>query len=345
MKKKILSALNYLVFFSIGIALIWWQISKMTQDEKTQFVLSLKNLNYFYVIIIVLMGLLSHYIRALRWKLLIDPMGKTSARNAFYAVMIGYLGNTFVPRAGEILRASILSRYEKIPVAKLLGTVIVERLFDMICYLLFIILTVLVQLELVREFVSGKIKDIIFSDVGMPVWQKLLILMAAALAVYFFFRWFFKRYSQNKLVARIIQVWKGLKEGLTTIFHLKKKNAFLIYSLFIWALYMFQIYLGFRTMEATAHLGVGAAMSVLTLSTLAMIISPGGLGAFPVAVQQVLLVYHVENISFGWLVWGVNTIIIILAGSLSFVLMTYQNRNTKPDTPALAEEMNESGAI
>lgn len=327
MKKKILSALNYLLFFSIGVALVWWQISKMTASEKTQFVQSLKNLNYFYVFIIVLMGLLSHYFRALRWKLLIDPIGKTSVRNSFYAVMIGYLGNAFVPRAGEILRASILSRYEKIPVSKLLGTVIVERLFDMVCYLLFIVLTVLVQIELIKGFVSGKIKDIIFSDTGLPIWQKFLILVVAALAAYFFFKWFFNKFSNIKLVAKLIQLWKGLKEGLTTIFHLRKKNAFLIYSVLIWALYMFQIYLGFRTMEATAHLGVGAAMSVLTLSTLAMIIAPGGLGAFPVAVQQVLLVYHVENISFGWLVWGANTIIILIAGSLSFILITYQNRN------------------
>lgn len=301
----------------------------MTEDEKTQFVNSLKNLNYFYVVIIMFMGLFSHYIRALRWKLLIDPIGKVSKRNSFYAVMIGYLGNTFVPRAGEILRATVLSKYEKVPVTKLLGTVIVERAFDMVCYVFIVILTVLVQIDVVREFVSGKLQTILFSNDGPPLWQKILIPIVVILLLFFLTSWFFKKFADNKIVAKIIQLWNGLKEGLTTIFHLKKKNTFLFHSFLIWVLYLSEIYLGFRTMEITSPLGIGAAMSVLTLSTIAMIISPGGLGAFPIAVQQVLLVYNVDNISFGWLVWGVNTIIIIVFGCISFILMTYQNRKPK----------------
>lgn len=336
MKKKILSILKYLIFLFIGGGLVWWQVSGMSEVEKQQFVTSLQNAKYIYVLPIVVMGLLSHYFRALRWKLLIDPIKKVSPANSFYATLIGYLGNTFVPRAGEVLRCTMLGKYEHIPFSKLIGTVIVERVFDLLCFVLFIFLTVVVQLDVVGSFVSEKL-DVIFSTgAGSSLWLKLAIFAGSLALLYLFVNWFLKTYSDNKFVVRFKELRNELKEGLGTILRLKKKAGFLLYTFLIWAMYLLQIYLGFQTIDVTAHLGIGAAMSVLTLSTLAMIISPGGLGAFPVAVQQVLLVYHVNNISFGWLVWGVNTAIIIIAGSISFILITYQNRKIyekgRPDT-------------
>ena len=327
MKKKIISILKYAIFLTIGIALVWWQISKMTSAEKEQFITSLQDANYIYVIPIVIMGLLSHFFRALRWKLLIDPIGKVSVSNSFYATLSGYLGNTFVPRAGEILRCTLINRYENVPFSKVLGTVIVERFFDLVSFIVFIFLTVIIQLETVQSFISSMWFNIFDSGEGWPVWIKLLITLAGLFVLYLFVNWFLKRYSNIKIVARFIDLWNNLKEGLSTILHLKKRGAFLGYTFLIWAMYLLQIYVGFNTLAITSGLGLPAAMSVLALSTVAMIITPGGLGAFPVAVQQVLLIYHINNLSFGWLVWGVNTAIIILAGLAAFGLMIYQNKN------------------
>lgn len=326
LKKKFLSVLKYLLFLSIGIGLIWWQLSKMTEEEKQQFTSSLQNARYIYVLPIVIMGLLSHYFRALRWKLLIDPIGKVSASNAFYATLTGYFGNTFVPRAGEILRCTMLSRYGNLSFAKLLGTVIVERVFDMFTFVFFIFLTVVIQIPTVKTFISDALGRLEGSDSGWPVWINLGILITILLAGFFIVKWIFARFAHNKIIARVINLWQSLKEGLSTILHLKKRGAFLVYTLLIWGLYLMQIYVGFRTLDDTLGLGLPVAMSVLTLSTVAMIITPGGLGAFPVAVQQVLLIYNVDNLSFGWLVWGVNTGIIILAGLISFGLLMYQNK-------------------
>jgi uncharacterized membrane protein YbhN (UPF0104 family) len=108
---------------------------------------------------------------------------------------------------------------------------------------------------------------------------------------------------------------------------LKKRKKFIAHSVFIWACYLSEVYIGFSALDATSSLGITAAFSVLSLATLAMIVSPGGLGAFPIAVQQVLLIYNVDNISFGWLMWGVTTVIIIVVGILSFGLLIYQNRS------------------
>src|SRR5437868_5966331 len=119
MKKKFLSVLKFVFFLGIGLFLVWWQFSKMTAIQKTQFGESLKHANYWLLFPIVILALLSHISRAIRWKILIAPMGyRPSTKNAFYSLMSGYLVNTFVPRAGEILRCSLLSKYEKIPVNK-----------------------------------------------------------------------------------------------------------------------------------------------------------------------------------------------------------------------------------
>ncbi len=327
MKKKLIAVLKYVVFLSIGVGLIWWQLSKMTEEEKQQFTASLQNARYIYVIPIVVMGLLSHYFRALRWKLLIEPIGKVSDAKAFYATMSGYFGNTFVPRAGEILRCTMLSKYGNLSFTKLLGTVIVERIFDMFSFALVIFLTVVIQIPTVKSFLQNALTRIEGSDSGWPVWVNILILLSLLLIGYLVARRIIVKYAHNKIIARIINLWGSLKEGLSTILHLKKRGAFLGYTFLIWALYLLQIYVGFRTLDDTIGLGLPVAMSVLSLSTIAMIITPGGLGAFPVAVQQVLLIYHVDNLSFGWLVWSVNTGIIIIAGLISIGLLIYQNKN------------------
>lgn len=326
MKKRIIAIAKYLVFLLTGAGLVWWQFSRMTANDKTDFVESIRNVHYVYLFPIIIIGLLSHYFRGLRWKMLIDPIKKVSGASSFYSVMVGYLGNTFVPRAGEVLRCSMMAKYQRVSFSKLIGTVIVERVFDLFCYVLFILLTIFSQLETVGRFVSAKLEKIFANDTATPRWLKISVFLAAVILLYVIINWLLKKYSGHKFIGKFLNLWNRFKEGLTTIFHMEKKGWFLIYTFLIWLMYLLQIYLGFKAVDATEHLGIGAAMSVLTLSTLAMIISPGGLGAFPVAVQQVLLVYHVNNISFGWLVWGANTIFIIVAGIICFFLLTIQNK-------------------
>lgn len=152
MKKKLLNGLKYLLILSIGLGLVWWQFSKMTDEERAQFIHSLQNVQYTYLIIVVILGLFSHFFRALRWQILIEPIRKVSVENTLYATLIGYLGNTFIPRAGEVLRCSMLGKYEKISFTKLLGTVITERIFDLLCFFIVILLALLTQLKTIGSF-------------------------------------------------------------------------------------------------------------------------------------------------------------------------------------------------
>lgn len=328
MKKNLLSVFKYIFFLGIGIFLTWWQLSKMTPLQKVQFKESLLHAHYIYLIPVFIVTIFGHISRAVRWKILIEPMGyEPKTANTFYAVMCGYFANTFLPRAGEILRCTLLGRYEKIPVTKLLGTILVERIFDLLCYGILIIITFLIQIETVSDFIKIKFNQIISYQRSVSLWITVLIILLIAIIIFFLIKWIFKKYHHHQLIVKLKGLHIGLKEGFSTILHLKKRWKFIGHTIFIWTCYLLEVYIGFSALTATSSLGIGAAFSVLSLATLAMIVSPGGLGAFPIAVQQVLLIYNVDNISFGWLMWGVTTGIVIVVGIISFGLLIYQNKN------------------
>jgi len=330
MRKRLLSILKYIIFLGAGFFLVWWQLRGMTEEEKKEFYNAFSYANYWLLIPIILMSLFSHYLRALRWKILMEPLGyKPSVKNVFSVVMIGYLANSAIPRLGEILKCTFLARYEKLKVEKLVGTMIVERTFDIFCYFIFIGITLLLQFDLIGEYVKENFNKI-GSSSGFPVWAKLVVVIAGITLIIFFVKYLFKRNPQNRIVARLNILMKGFFEGFKTIKNLKQRKIFLMHTLLIWALYLLQVYIGFKSMEGTSHLNITAACSVLTLATLAMIATPGGIGSFPLFVMETLTIYGIATPlgkAFGWLIWGVSTGIVIIAGVACLLLMPYINRN------------------
>jgi uncharacterized protein (TIRG00374 family) len=297
--------------------------------QRLQFRDSLQHANYFIIIPIIIIAILSHISRAMRWKIMIEHMGyRPSTSNTFYATMCGYFANTFIPRAGEVLRCTLLARYEKIPVNKLIGTILVERFFDLFCYFLIIIFTICIQLNTVSDFIKKKLLLISNKNTVFPWWVILAAFAVAGILLIIFVKWILKRHSNHRHIIKLKGFHIGLKEGFTTILRLKKRKLFILHTAFIWTMYLLEIYVGFYALSATAGLGLAAALSVLTLATLAIIVAPGGIGAFPVAIQQVLLIYSIDNISFGWLMWSVSTGIIIVAGSISFGLLIKNNNKS-----------------
>lgn len=337
--KKFLSVFKYIFFLGLGIFLVWWQFDKMTADQRYQFGESLKYANYWLLIPVIILAILSHLSRAVRWKILIEPMGyKPSTSNTFYSVMFGYLVNTFLPRAGEIAKCTLLSRYEKIPANKLIGTIIVERAFDFFCYLIFIVITILIQVKYVSAFVKEKVAQIVSNKNGFPIWAKIIVVIIIILLFILLIKWIFNRFSHHKHIITIKGFHIGFKEGFSAIARLKNRGWFIFHTIFIWTMYMLEIYIGFSALTPTAHLGIPEACSVLSLATLGMIVSPGGIGAFPLAVQEVLLIYKVDNISFGWLIWGVSTSIVIAGGLISFGILIYKNKKKNETKPAIITE-------
>lgn len=329
MRKRLTGILQYVIFLGAGLFLVWWQLKGMTAVEKAEFSDAFTYANYWLIIPIIVMSLLSHFIRAMRWKLLMEPLGYTpKLKNIFSVVMIGYLANSAIPRLGEILKCTFLARYEKLKVDKLVGTIIVERTFDFICFLIFIGLTILIQINLIGSYVKEKIVKM-GENAHLPVWASALIVVAALVLVIYFTRWLLKKYPGNKVITKINLFLRGMGDGFKSIKQLQKKRLFLLHTILIWILYLVQVYIGFQAMEGTSHLGLKAACSVLTLATLAMIATPGGIGSFPLFVMETLIIYGIASPlgkAFGWLIWGVSTGIIIVAGLACLLLIPYINR-------------------
>lgn len=329
MRKKIFSALQYIIFLGGGIFLVWWQLKSMTAAEKAEFNNALWSVNYWLMIPVVVMSLLSHLSRSVRWKLLMEPLEyDPKLKNVFASTMVGYLANSAIPRLGEVLKCTLLAQYEKLKFDKLFGTILVERAFDFVCYLIFIGITVLLQIDLIGGYVDEKIRAMGDSS-GIPFWAKMILIVAAIASLFIVFKWLVKAFPHNRFIVKLSGFFKGIATGFASIKNLKHRKLFLLHTLIIWSLYMLQIYIGFSAMEGTEHLTIKAAFSVLTLATLAMIATPGGIGSFPVFVMQTLLIYAIPSPvgkAFGWLIWGANTSIVIIAGFISLLLLPYMNR-------------------
>ncbi len=330
MRKRFFSILQYVIFLGGGIFLVWWQLKDMTAIEKTEFANAFNHANYWLIIPIVIMTLLSHLFRAIRWKYLMEPLGYTpSLKNVFSVVMIGYLANAAIPRLGEILKCTFLARYEKLKVDKLVGTIIVERTFDLLCFVLFIGLTIVIQIKLIGNYIKEKI-IMIGNASGASWWIYLFTIIFFITGIIFFTKFLFKKYPGNKVISKTNIILTGIGEGFKTIKNLKNKKWFVLMTLLIWGLYLMQVYIGFWAMEGTSQLSIKAAFSVLTLASLAMIAAPGGIGWFPLFVMETLIIYGIASPlgkAFGWLIWGVSTGIIIIAGITCLLLIPYINRS------------------
>lgn len=340
MQKKLSSILQYLIFLGLGAFLLWYSASNLSEENKTQLVKSLKEADYLMVIPPMLALLVSHYIRALRWRLLIAPLGqKPGIANTFFATMLGYFFNLLFPRLGEVMKCTMLAKYENIPADKLIGTMVAERVCDFICLLIIIFITVAIQFDLINQFASVQLRGILYDEAGHLKLYKLLVLAIVFLIIGLGLRWIFKRYAEVKAIQKIKKITSGIWQGLTSIRHLKQRGLFLLYTILIWFLYLCSAKLGFYTMAAVAHLSWDACFSIITFGSFAMLATQGGIGAYQLVIQKLLPLYGIsegEALGFGWILWIAQTGIVIFAGIICLVLIPVINRNrTKNEIPAV----------
>ena len=331
MSKRLITILNYSFFLSLGLFLVWWQLRNMTPAEKLEFDNALNSADFRLIIPVTIMSLLSHISRSMRWKLLMEPLGyRPRLINVFSVTMIGYLANAAVPRLGELLKCTFLARYEKLKVNRLVGTIIVERSFDLVCYLVFIGITILLQVELIGNYLIKKIRFYSLERIYAMILQ-FVIIVVSIYVIYKLAKWLAATFPNSKFFVWMNGFLKGIAEGFYTIKNLKKRKAFLFHTIFIWSMYLGQIYVGFKGMDGTSGLPIYAAFSVLTLATLSMIVTPGGIGSFPIFVMQTLILYGIHaplGKAFGWMMWGVSTGIILIVGLLALLTIQLFNRNT-----------------
>jgi len=330
MKKRLLSFAKYAVFLGLGLFLVWWSFRQIPDDKWGEFKQSLSTANYWLLIPVFIILALSHLVRALRWKILMQPMGyQPRVANTFFAVMIGYLANLAIPRLGEVLKCTFLARYEKVPAEKLVGTIVAERAVDVVSLAIVFVLTMVTQADILAEYGNELIGQLFKKGENISM-TALLIFAGILIVVIIAVRVWFKQFSHLKIVVLIKKIIAGVWEGLISIKRLKQKGLFILYSALIWILYAAGTWVGLMATEGTAHLGMGAALGALAFGSIGMIVTPGGIGAFAFFIAKVLEENNVPfEIGFanGTLQWFAQFLIVILLGCISLVLFPVYNKS------------------
>jgi glycosyltransferase 2 family protein len=338
MQKRLISILKFGFFLGLGIFLVWWSIHKLPDDQYEKFITALKTADYLLLVPVFFILSASHLSRALRWRILMGSMGyKPRLSNTFCAVMIGYLANFAFPRLGEVLKCTILGKYEKVPADKLVGTILVERAVDLLSFAVIIVISLLTQAKIVGAYTKATINEYILSGDKTDIIIRFVIITVIAVVVYLAFRYIFKKYHHIKFVDRIKGIIKGIVEGLLSVKNLKNKWLFIFHSVFIWACYLVGTYVGFQAIKETSVLPVLAAFPVLVFGTVATIITPGGIGAYPELLMKAMLLYNIEEgfgNANGMLQWSAQFLITLVVGFICLALLPYINK-TKNESSKL----------
>jgi glycosyltransferase 2 family protein len=337
MNKRLRTILQYIIFFSLGFLFVWLSVKDVGRAERLQIRAALQHARFYLAVPVFLILMLSHYVRAMRWRLLIQSLGYNPGRaNTFFAVMIGYLVNQAVLRLGEVLKCTILARYEKVPAEKLVGTIILERLIDAITLLLILAITIIIQPGLYDQLV-----DKMFNTPGVEESKKIpgyiIMLIGLGIVVLIIVLWMIiKKKNFNDLVIAIKSIGKKVWEGISAVRHLKRRGLFIFYTILMWALYLSGGYIGFYALQETQHYGIREAFTVLSAGSVGMTITPGGIGGYAFLLEQTMQVYGLSQgvaLAFGWLLWLSNTGVIVIGGLFSFAALPWYNKKKLQQSP------------
>jgi uncharacterized protein (TIRG00374 family) len=312
---KIKKRLRLIIPLALAVFFGWYTFSKLPISTIIPFI---KSANYWWIALGVLFGLLSHLSRAYRWKYLLEPMGyQIKLPNSVMAVFITYLANYGIPRSGEVLRAAVLTNYEDVPFEKSFGTIVAERIADLLVMLGIITITLILEFDFIMELLQRAFqpkKLILFGSVGV------LILILVFL---------FINRSQSKFAIKVKTFLKGLMEGMLSIFKMKHKWAFIAHTLFIWGMYVLMFYVTTFALPDLNNVSIGAVLVAFISASFTIAATNGGIFVYPVAVMAAFTVFGIAkdpSFAFGWIMWSSQTIMVIIAGSLSFIYLPIYNR-------------------
>jgi uncharacterized membrane protein YbhN (UPF0104 family) len=342
-KKVLITVLKVVVPIILGVYISWYFWTSFDEQQKEDFIDVFNRANYFWVFIALLIGFMSHMSRAMRWKYALKPLGyEPSTYNSYNAIMIGYIANILVPRMGEASRAGVLKATDDVPFDKGFGSIVAERVIDVVCLGIVAGSALLFNLDKIDDLIG--LQDVIneskatetAADPGTP-WLIYALAGVAVLGVIGFLVVWFKVPS---LKEKIINFVKGLKEGLVSIFKMKDRVPYLLHTLNIWICYVAMFWVVFYALDFTAELPVKAIMAGFVAGTIGFIIVQGGIGTYPLMVGAVITFFRNpeylategiqgEDTGFGMLVWASQTVLIVALGLISLFLVQRKKKQLK----------------
>jgi uncharacterized protein (TIRG00374 family) len=309
--KKVLKIVIPLI---LGGFLVWYSLSKISMDVLIGY---FKEANYSWIFLGLFFGILSHLSRAYRWKFMLEPLGfKPKFANNVLAVLVGYLVNLALPRAGEVSRALVLTNYENVPFEKGFGTIVAERIADLIMMLSIVMITLFVEFDFIYNLLTKNFNP-----------TKIIIGLAVLSIGFYIFSSFVKK-AKSGFLLKIKTFVSGLIEGVTSIFKMKNKWAFIFHTIFIWVMYVAMFW---ATIPAIDGLNVplGGILIGFIAGGFSIAATNGGIGLYPIAVAGALALFDVPTepaTAFGWIMWTAQTAMIIIFGGLAFLVLPIYNK-------------------
>jgi len=320
LKKQIGKWLTILVPLLIGIGIIYYQFTTLTADEIGKIKISFEKANYYYILLSLFIACIGYWSRAYRWKFALNHLGyQTKFSTNFFTVCVSYLVNLTVPRSGEITRAALLKKYENVPFDKAFGTIVAERIVDLLIFFLFVFIGFVSQFDQIYQFLLSQHVSL----------QSLIVTAIVGLMIFivFILIWI---YAEWQIILKLKQKFSGLIEGITTVYKMKDKWKYIFHSFFIWFSYLTMFYVAVFAMPETAEISFDVVLMGFIFGSLAVGFSNGGLGAYPFSIALIFSLYGITKdvgIAFGWLVWTSQTILAIVMGLASYLLLPILNRN------------------
>lgn len=278
--------------------------------------------NYWWIGLSIFIAMLSHISRSLRWQMMFKPIGyRVRFGNSFGAVLVMYLANLAFPRLGEVLRCSVLARFEKVPIHKSLGTMITERVIDVICLGVIFLAAIVLQREMFFEFYNNY----------MPKSQggALKFILLGAMAFLAGVTYLLYRTDRLPFRNKIRELAIGLWDGIKSVKELERPWLFLAHTVIIWTCYYLMIAVCLEALPETKPVTFLAGLPMLFFGGIAMVAVQGGLGIYPYFISKILLIYGVAETTgyaFGWVIWTAQTALIVLSGVAAYVFLNIYNK-------------------
>ena len=332
-RKRWGNIVKLIVFLGIGFLFIYLFLLKLEPSQKKAIWDSFVHADYWWVTATMAACLLSHFARALRWRLLYEPMGQVPGlNNTFGSVVVAYMANLVFPRLGEVMRCATLRTSEDIPIEKSLGTVVTERAVDILAFGIIVLVGLLAMYGQAKEWLYGVLTEKSASLPGMAVLGVVAVVLLVVLVLVY--RALRGRLLRYKAFEKIDSIIVGGLDGLKSIFHLKKRSLvlFIVYSIVIYLLYIAGGMLIMKAFPETHILGFGAAFVLYLFGSVGMSISQGGLGAYPVLVWQALALYGISEtvgLAVGWLLWSSQQVIVLVVGLVYLIHFSIANKKDK----------------
>lgn len=344
MKKILITIVKVVLPILLGVYISWYFWTSFDDSQKEDFIDVFSRANYFWVFVAILIGFASHMSRAMRWKYALKPLGyEPSTYNSYNAIMIGYIANILVPRMGEASRAGVLRATDDVPFDKGFGSIVAERVIDVVCLAIVSGSALLFNLDKIDDLIG--LKSVInqnnqqSTEPSTPWLLYILIGVAVVGMVGLIVVWF--KVPSVKL--KILKFVRGLKEGLVSIFKMKDRVPYLLHTLNIWVCYLAMFWVVFYALDFTAVLPIKAIMAGFVAGTIGFIIVQGGLGTYPLMVGAVITFFRApeviakgeiqgEDVGFGALVWATQTVLIVILGLISLALVQRKKKQLKAKT-------------